>query len=226
MASQVKEFKKSTRSERDLTASTRVLLIVLVWCVQMFYIPTSNRHFGGIEPKLPIDHFPVWPIWVIPYVACYALWLAGAIWAVFRMDDDLFRSMVAAFLLTCTVSVSIYIFFPTYVPAETIKGHDLFASLLRFIHQNGGRYNAFPSGHVYITTLLALFYNRWYPRYKAWWILIPTIVGLSTLFTHQHFVVDIVGGVVVALLGFHFGMLWAGLHPSPRQEGNFQEPRF
>jgi membrane-associated phospholipid phosphatase len=213
MASRAKEFKKGIENEQALATSTRVLLILLVWCVQMFYIPTSNRLFGGIEPKLPFDHYPIWPVWVVPYVACYGFWVACASWAVFKMEDRLFRSMIAAFLLTCTISVAIYIFFPTYVRAEVIKGKDVFSALLHFIHQNGGRYNAFPSGHVYITTLLALFYNRWYPRYKVWWILIPVIVSISTLFTHQHFIVDIVGGVVVALIGFHFGMLWTGFHP-------------
>jgi membrane-associated phospholipid phosphatase len=225
MASQAKEFKKQIKNERALAAGTRVLLIVLVWCVQMFYIPTSHRLFGGIEPRLPVDHFPIWPIWVIPYVACYGIWLAGAIWAVLKMDDHLFRSMIAAFLLTCTISVSIYIFFPTYVRAEVIRGHDIFSALLRFIHENGGRYNAFPSGHVYITTLLAFFYNRWYPRYKGWWIFIPAIVSVSTLFTHQHFIVDIVGGVGVALLGYHFGLLWAGFQPIRGSDKNLLKPR-
>lgn len=217
MATQAKDFKKRIRSQQALAIGTRVLLIALVWCVQLLYVPTSHQKFGGIQPRLPIDVFPTWSVWVLPYVLCYPFWLAGAVWAIFKMNDRLFRSMIAAFLLTCTTSISIYIFFPTYVKAQVIKGNDIFSTLLRFIHQNGGRYNAFPSGHVYITALLAFFYNRWYPHHKAWWISIPFIVSLSTLFTHQHFIVDVVGGVGVALLGYQFGLLWSGFHSLPKE---------
>jgi membrane-associated phospholipid phosphatase len=181
--------------------------------VQSFYIPTSNRAFGGIQPKLPVDVFPVRAIWVVPYVLCYLVWIWMALWAIFKMEDHLFRSLVAAGLVTCTLAVSTFIFLPTYVKAEHISGSDFPSRLLNFIHQNSGRYNAFPSGHVYITVLLALFYNLWYPRHKFYWTLIPVIVSLSTLFTHQHYIVDIFGGVVFALVGYYAGLRWARYIP-------------
>ncbi len=213
MASQVKQIEKGIRREQALTLGKRFLLVILVWGIQTIYIPTRNRIFGGLEPKLPIDIFPVWPLWIVPYVLCYPLWIFGTVWAIFKMEDHLFRSMVAAFLLTCTISVSIFIFFPTYVQTATFHASDIFSSLLRSIQENEGRYNAFPSGHIYITVLVALFYNRWYSRYKFYWILIPILVAFSTLFTHQHYIADIAGGLVVALLGFHFGLRWAGFPP-------------
>ena len=211
MTPHANQFGKKIQREQTLTAGKRVLLIVLIWCVQSFYIPTSNRVFGGIEPKLSIDIFPLWTVWVLPYVSCYLIWISGMIWAILKMDDQLYRSLIAASLITCTISVSIFIFFPTYVPAEPIHGTDFSSVLLRYIHENSGRYDAFPSGHIYITTLLTLFYNLWYPRRKFYWILIPVIVSFSTLFTHQHYVVDIVGGLVVALIGYHFGLRWVGV---------------
>ena len=126
------------------------------------------------------------------------------------MDDPLFRSFVVGFIFTCTVSVLIFILFPTYVSPFTIMGTDIFSSLLRTIHEDWGRYDAFPSGHIYITTLLALFYSRWYPHAKFWWTLIVVIVSLSTLFTGQHYVADIFGGLLVAFAGYHVGLKWAG----------------
>ncbi len=210
MASQVKQIGKTISHGQALTLGKRFLLVILIWCIQMIYIPTSNRIIGGIEPKLPIDIFPVWAVWVLPYVLCLPLWFIGIVWAIFKMEDHLFRSLIAAFLLTCTVSISIFIFFPTYVKPAIFHANDIFTEVLRFIHKNEGRYDAFPSGHVYITVLLALFYNQWYPRYKIYWVLILMIVSFSTLFTHQHYIADIAGGMVVALLGFHFGSRWAG----------------
>jgi membrane-associated phospholipid phosphatase len=207
----------SRGSELNLTVGKRLLLLLLACCIQMIYIPTSNGLSGGIEPKLPVDVFPIWPIWVVPYVLCYILWSASTLWVVRKMEDRLFKAFIAACLLTFTIGVSTFIFFPTYVRAGTFVGNDIFTTLLRFIHENWGRYDAFPSGHVYITTLLTLFYSRWYPRYKLLWIVVLVIVAFSTLFTGQHYILDVIGGYCIALLGYHFGLWWAGFYPTQKQ---------
>lgn len=191
----------------------------LACCIQMIYIPTSNRVAGGIAPKLVIDIFPVWSVWVLPYVLCYALWLAGIAWVIFKRDDRDFRAFLAACILTFAIGAATFIFFPTYVEPAAIVGNDIFSILLRTIHENWGRYDALPSGHVYITTLLALFYGRWYPRHKFVWIAILIVVSLSTLFTAQHYILDVIGGYLVALAGYHFGLWWNGLHPAQNRSG-------
>lgn len=207
----------SKGNEPALTFGRRILFVFLVCCIQMIYIPTSSRVAGGIEPKLSIDIFPLWSIWVLPYILCYVLWLASIAWIIFKMEDRLFRSFIAACMLTFGLGALTFIFFPTYVKAATFAGNDIFTALLRFIHENWGRYDAFPSGHVYITTLLALFFGRWYPRQKLLWIMILAIVSLSTLFTGQHYVLDVLGGYVVALAGYHFGLWWSGFYPAQKQ---------
>ena len=186
----------------------RFLYILVIIAIQLIYIPTSNRVMGGIEPRLPIDVFPIWPVWVVPYVLCYPLWLFSILWAIFKMDDRMFRSFVMAFIITCAISVSIFIAFPTYVKEATFAGNDIFSVLLRFIHENWGRYNAFPSGHIYITTLLAFFYSRWSPGKRTMWTLILAIVSLSTLLTAQHYIVDIPGGLLIAWIGYAVGRKW------------------
>ena len=182
----------------------------------MVYIPTSNRVSGGIEPRLPIDIFPVWPVWVLPYVLCYIFWVSSGAWIVMRTDDRRFRSFIAACMLTFGLGALTFILFPTYVPPADLQGNDLFTLLLRRFHEEVGRYAAFPSGHVYITTLLALFFCRWYPRFKLLWISILIIVSLSTLFTGQHYILDALGGYMVALAGYYFGLWWAGIRETQK----------
>jgi membrane-associated phospholipid phosphatase len=180
---------------------------------------------GGIEPKLAIDVFPIWSLWVLPYVACYVFWFFSMAWIIIKMEDRLFHAFVAACMLTFTIGASTFIFFPTYVRPATFEGNDIFTLLLRFIHENWGRYNALPSGHVYITTLLALFYGRWVPRYKLVWILILIIVSLSTLFTGQHYILDVLGGFLVAWIGYHFGMWWAGFYNAHKRSSKSSRNR-
>jgi membrane-associated phospholipid phosphatase len=210
---------QSKAPESKLTLNRRILWIAIACLIQMVYIPTSNRIAGGIEPRLPIDIFPVWPIWVLPYVGCYLLWLASIAWIILKMEDRLFRSVVAACVLTFSIGASTFLLFPTYVQPAVLQGNDIFTALLRIIHENWGRYDAFPSGHVYITTLLALFYGRWYPRYKLAWIVILIIVSLSTVFTGQHYILDVIGGFLLGLAGYHFGLWWTGFHPAQRGAG-------
>lgn len=199
-----------------LTRNQRLGLVLLACCIQMIYLPTSNRTTGGIEPRLPMDIFPIWPVWVLPYVLCYVLWVASMAWIVFRAGDQQFRSFVTACISTFSLGALIFIFFPTYVKPATLQGSDVFTLLLRIFHEETGRYAAFPSGHVYITTLLALFFSRWYPRSKAFWIVVVVLVSLSTLFTGQHYILDVLGGYLVALAGYYFGLWWIG---SYRQKG-------
>jgi len=220
MRSHAKAAENRTSHPQSLSLVKRFLFIIVICCIQLIYIPTSNRIDGGIEPKLALDVFPVWPVWVVPYVLCYPLWLGSFLWAMFKMDDRMFRSFIMAFIITCAVSVTIFITFPTYVPRAAFSGSDVFTSLLRFIHENWGRYNALPSGHIYITALFAFFYIRWHPRQKLFWILILVIVSLSTLFTAQHYVVDILGGLLVALIGYYLGLRWMGIIDRQARAGN------
>jgi membrane-associated phospholipid phosphatase len=215
--SSISSMETPKRNEIALTFGKRIVFVLLVCCVQMIYIPTSNRVGGGMEPKLPIDIFPISAIWVLPYVSCYVLWISSIAWIIFKTKDRAFRSFIAACLLTFGLGALAFIFFPTYVPASVLTGNDIFTNLLRTIHESWGRYDAFPSGHVYITTLLALFFSRWYPRYKPLWIVTVAVVSLSTLFTGQHYILDVLGGYLVALAGYHFGLWWAGCSPTQKQ---------
>lgn len=208
---------QTTNESESLTSGKRILFFVLVICIQVIYIPTSSRSSGGVEPVLPIDIFPIWSIWVIPYLLCYLLWFLGGIWIVLKMEDRLFRAFIMACLLTFTFGVSTFVFFPTYVKPGVFAGNDIFTLLLRIIHEDLGRYDAFPSGHIYITTLMASFFTRWYPRRKLLWISILVIVALSTLFTGQHYILDVIGGYSLALIGYHFGLWRMGFYPTQKR---------
>jgi membrane-associated phospholipid phosphatase len=210
MSSPAQTLNNTPEGQNTLSLGKRLLWIAIGWAIQLIYLPTSSWFTGGVQPKLPIDIFPLWPVWVIPYVLCYPLWFAGFLWAAFKMSDRMFRAFALALLVTCSVSIAIFFIFPTYVPKAELHGSGALIFLLRLLHDKAGRYNALPSGHIYITALLVFFYSLWYPRYKSLWILILVIVSFSTLFTLQHYILDIVAGLMVAALGYSLGLKWTG----------------
>ena len=200
--------------ELHLNAFKRILAIAFIVGIQLFYLPTSEQTHGGVELKLPFDIFPIWPIWVSVYFSCFALWIFGLTWAFFKFDDSRVRAFIIAFIFAGTIAAAIFVFFPTYVKPALIDGNNAFANLLRSVHQDYGRYDAFPSGHVYITTLLALFFSHLYPQTKKIWATIVILVVLSTLFTGQHYIADAVGGLLVALSSYHIGMWYERWNPA------------
>jgi len=186
----------------------RALLVAGVILVQSIYTPTSLLLTGGIEPKLPIDIFPLWIVWVIPYALCYPLWALALIWMIWKMDESMFRKTIAGLYFACSLGVAIFILFPTYVVQPELTGSDILTNILRSIQIAGGDHDALPSAHIYATVLLALFYHEWYPRYKWLWLFIVVIVSFSTLFTQQHYIADVLAGYFTAGLGYRFGLWW------------------
>lgn len=183
----------------------RIRLMLGALLIQSIYLPTSLLMEGGIAPKLPIDVFPLWTVWVIPYVLCYPLWSGALVWLVWKANDDQFHTAITAFFFTCALGVSVYLLFPTYVVPPELHETDLLTNLLRAL-QATGDHDALPSAHVYITVVLALLYRDWYPQYGRLWAGIVFIVALSTLFTQQHYIADVLAGALTGWLGYRFGV--------------------
>jgi len=202
--------------ENQINFKKRLLAMLAAAAIQWIYVPASLRTSGGFMPKLPIDVFPVEPLWVIPYVLCFPLWVGGTLWAISKMDDRLFRALFNACIFTFSIGVTIFIFLPTYVIHPILPGIDVWTLALKYIYVVGGSYAALPSGHIYMTTLLALFFSRWYPGQWLLWLLVFLTVVFSTLFTGQHYLLDVVAGAMLGWLGYHFGLWRAGLVQSSK----------
>ncbi|PWB70687.1 MAG: hypothetical protein C3F07_16250 [Anaerolineales bacterium] len=186
----------------------RIILFLAAAALQAIYTPTSLLLKGGIEPRLPIDVYPLWIVWVVPYVLCYPLWASAFGWLIWKMEERLFRAAIAGLFFAIMLGVSTFILFPTYVVQPELTGTDLLSRILDSIQVAGGDHDALPSAHIYITTFLALFYREWYPRYKWLWLFIVVTVSLSTLFTGQHYIADVLAGYLTGWLGYRFGLWW------------------
>jgi hypothetical protein len=195
----------------------------LIWCVLLFgiqalYFPLNRFLQGGQEFKTALDEYvPLWPIWVLPYALICVWWIAAYLWAAWRMEDQLYEALFIASAFVSVGALTIFTVFPTYVIRPALSGADWPSQLLRWIYTNDYMYNAFPSGHVYITTLIALFWSRWFPKWR--WTLYATvvIVLLATLFTRQHYLPDPIGGLALAWFGYRIGLWCVGERDPVRQ---------
>jgi len=191
-----------------MTLRTRLGWLFTLFLVMLLYTPINRTVKGGIELYTPLDSLiPFWPSWVVPYLLGLAWWAGCYVWAALKMDSDLYCALVASTLFTMLTAYAFFIFYPTYVNRPNVIGIGWQYDLVRTLYANDRTYNAFPSGHTYFTALILLFWWRWQPTMRWLWLIITILILLSTLFTHQHYLLDLVGGVVWAAIGYGFGLL-------------------
>lgn len=166
----------------------------------------------AIEPKIPFidDLFPVIPFFALPYLACYVLWLmAPAVASLTKRRN--FINYLCGLSLAYLIGFLIFVLMPTYMDRtkEGIMAYaempGFFNGLLKTIYAADGAekaFNLFPSYHCLISAYCYLGIRK-QPEvlkgYRIYSLVFAVIIVLSTLFTKQHYILDCVGGIAIAL---------------------------
>jgi membrane-associated phospholipid phosphatase len=173
-----------------------VALFALVPCyivIGQYLIPGRTVHV----PEVYLDRLiPLAPVWAPVYGSLFLL----VILPVFVVHQpDLVRRTVNAYLAIWLLACVIFIVYPTATPRPPqLAGEGFFAWMLRAIYSADVKYNCFPSLHVaqsYLSALACYRVNRGVGLGAGAW---ATLVALSTLFTKQHYVLDVISGALLA----------------------------
>lgn len=187
----------------------RLLMLAVIYAVQSLYLPTNKLLSGGIAPAIPLDaSIPVWPTWTPVYLFWIPFWILAVAFSAWKMDDRLFKALFISLLAAILTALTIFVAFPTYVIRPEITGSGWAAEMLRGLYRTDGIYNALPSGHMYIITLIALYWAHWNRRTQPLMAALVVLIGLSTLFTKQHYVLDLAAGMLLALGAYRLGVWW------------------
>ena len=179
----------------------RVGILFFLILSQLLYFPINQNMGGGITTYLPIDSYiSLSPIWAIPYLLSILWWVGALIWATIKMEYMRFVHFSLCLSLTILISYLVYILFPTYVDRPKIVDQDFLSQLVLFIYGNDRPYNALPSGHTYTTLIISIFWYYWLPKQRYLWIGIAIVVILSTLFTKQHAVLDLITASILVFI--------------------------
>lgn len=179
----------------------RVGFLTFIFAALVYMI---SNHFPVFEPRLltmtPLDRaipFLPWTVWI--YVSEYVYFVV--IYILCRETINMNR-YVCAVLAIQVFSVLIFTFWPTTyprdlfpLPADLDRETSWLFSTLR---KGDAPTNCCPSLHVSSVFLCGfLFLNE--QRRKLWiFMLWATLIGLSTLTTKQHYVIDVVTGLLLA----------------------------
>lgn len=169
---------------------------VYFWCQRYPLLPP--RVFRPAIDEL-IPYRPEW-VWI------YSILYYAVIVTVFFIveSEREFQQLVSSYTLLLAAQVLFFVAFPVATPRAWRKRNlrrSWSEKLLALMQKVDMRSNSFPSMHTSIATLTAM---HLYPFVGELVLAFPVLVGLSCLFTKQHYLMDIPTG---ASLGFAVFML-------------------
>ncbi len=182
------------------------LLFLLVFNMAAFYVP------GKLLPMLTAPHdlstpwdaaLPVCTFFIVFYMLAYVQWGGSYIYHCSESPQLCYRIVTADFIAKAVCALC-FLFFPTAIVRPEITGTGLFDWGVRFIYAVDTPVNLFPSVHCLESWMC--FRMCLLGRRRLWWyrvaqLTMTLLVFASTVLIKQHFLVDIVAGVLVGELG-------------------------
>jgi membrane-associated phospholipid phosphatase len=148
-------------------------------------------------PALALDHMiPLQPAWAPIYLS-YLLFPFLPMLVI--RQEELIRRTFLAWLMVWLVGYACFLVYPTTLPRPIGEiGEGFFAWFLRGIYDADAPRNCFPSLHVATPFVAALTCWRVHRGVGLAAVLWASLVALSTVFTKQHYVVDVIAGIFLA----------------------------
>jgi membrane-associated phospholipid phosphatase len=178
-------------------------MVLLVSLVPIYLVIANQARTGTLHaPAVALDRlFPLAPTWALVYGALYAFLIVLPVFVVHQ--EGLIRRTVWAYLTVWTVAYICFMLYPTVAPRpDTVPGRGFGVWGLRFLYEADPPYNCFPSIHVAHSFVSALACYRVHRTLGFIAVLSASLVALSTLFTKQHYVADLVAGILLALAAY------------------------
>lgn len=159
------------------------------------------------------DLIPVVPVFIVIYVYSFIFWLCGPM-AVSLTKKRNFINFCIYMLLAYFIGFLFFAFVPTYMDrvAEGLmkvgENKDVFSKLLFMIYQADGSemaFNLMPSYHCLISACCYFGVkdqeeiSKGFQNYS---LIMTILICISTLFTKQHYIIDVVLGLFVAWLSY------------------------
>lgn len=166
-----------------------------------FAIAELNRGRTLHMPAIAVDEaVSLHPGWMIVYGS---LWVFVLLPFLVVRDQQLFRKVLQAWVTVVIVAYAGFLVYPTVAPRPAeVPGGGFAAWCLRLNYSLDSRYNCFPSLHVahsFVSALASYRVNKGVGIAAVAW---ASLIGVSTLYTKQHYAVDVIGGTLLAYFAY------------------------
>ena len=180
-----------------------VPMVTLMLLVPVYLVIANRAAVGTVHaPSLPWDvAVPLQPTWALIYGALYMFLIVLPVFVV-RQEEHIRRTFWAYLAVWVTAYVC-FLVYPTVAPrAPTVVGDGFAAWGLRFLYDADPPFNCFPSLHVAHSFVSALTCYRLHRRLGVAALLCASLVAVSTVFTKQHYIADVIAGILLAVVAY------------------------
>ena len=176
------------------------VLVVLSLISFLGYMLTNRRPYKFMFKTYIDDKIKPIPLFVIPYIALVPFILYGYS----TLEGDLLNKFALSILIANSIATIFWYTVPNGVKRERIQDNDIFSNLINCIYQFDKDTNGFPSGHVFLSAICTYFLllNSLNPFIAV----IGILIALPAIFTKQHYIVDIAGGLLFASISIVTGL--------------------
>jgi membrane-associated phospholipid phosphatase len=186
-------------TDYGIQAGLSVFFIVGVY--QFYFWCQRNALAAPRELNFRLDErIPYRPGWVWVYSFLYYPVIGCLNFTVGSPHD--FTRLAASYLLLLLFQMAFFLVFPVATPPcwrEQNGGRSLSERFLALVQRFDARSNSFPSMHTSVATLTAL---HLYAHFGPWVFLFPLLIGMSCLYTKQHYAVDVPAGAALGWVTF------------------------
>jgi len=195
--------------KRPYSSVKKMLIVVLFFA---YYI-AGYGYLNYFNAQRGISHSISLPFeesipFIPEFIYGYFLVILVVIVAVLAIDSmELLKQGFIAFFLLVTISIAIFYIFPVKMIGrpEIRPDNSLSTRIVLFTFWLDEPYNLFPSLHVSTAFLSAWIAFRVHRLTGILCLIASSIVALSVLFVKQHYIADVVGGLILStLLAYYF----------------------
>lgn len=193
-----------------------VPMVVLVSLVPVYLFIARFVAAGTVHrPALPVDDLlPLQPVWALVYGAVYLFLILLPVFVI--QQPEHIRRTVYAYLSVWLLAYVSFFVYPTVAPRPAVVPGDGFAVWgLKFLYAADPPYNCFPSLHVAHAFVSAFAVYRLHRALGGVAVFCAALVAISTLFTKQHYVADVLAGTLLAFAAYLVFLCRAPLEPIP-----------
>ena len=170
---------------------------LLSYQIPKLIINEKNIHFIKISLD---DRIPLIKPFVIIYLLAFVQWSIFMLVLV-RQDTHFGYKYTSAILIGSIVGFIIFISYPTGTQRPEIIGNGFFDNLIIIVYSTDSTINAIPSFHCFCSWICFRGLMEAKGIDRKWIIinfLFSILVFVSTIFTKQHFIIDIPTGILLA----------------------------
>ena len=116
---------------------------------------------------------------------------------------DLYWTALLSYVSAIGILATFYVVFPSFYPRHELIVGNWSEWLVYLTWEIDGAHNTFPSSHVTFSWLLFYFFSDSSMAAKKSWTVVALfcwafLVTLSTLFLKQHYILDVLSGIILA----------------------------